>query len=134
MNPEIETIIEHSIEYAQDLIEGTLEFYPFGAYIDTVGIVHPLEFEFSAKKMPKVQEVLDGLTKYCEAEMEAGKMSAYGLTFESAIVLEQDAEPVNCISIDIKHKDEPEVPLFYQSFNISDDNDVTYSDVFGVKR
>ncbi len=27
MNPDIETILEHSIEYAQDLIEGTLEFY-----------------------------------------------------------------------------------------------------------
>jgi len=50
MNPDIENIIDHSIEYAQDLIEGTLEFYPFGSFTDTKGQVHPLEFEFNEKK------------------------------------------------------------------------------------
>jgi hypothetical protein len=134
MNPDIETIIEHSIEYAQDLIEGTLEFYPFGAFVDTAGIVHPLEFEFDAKKMPQVQEVLEGLEKYCENQMALGKMHAYGLIYESELILEADADAVNCISIVCKHKEETDIPLFYQSYTISEENDVSYSDIFGVKR
>ena len=50
MHEEIEKLIEHSFEYAQELIIDTKEFYPFGAYIDTIGNVHPLEFEFNPKK------------------------------------------------------------------------------------
>ena len=134
MNADIEKIIDHSIEYAQDLIEGTLEFYPFGAFIDTIGNVHPLEFEFDTKKMPQVQEVIDGLEKYCKNQMEQGKMHAYGLIFESELVLEADSDAVKCISIDCQHKDEKDIPLFYQSYTISEENDVSYSDVFGVKR
>ena len=134
MNPDIESIIDHSIEYAQDLIEGTLEFYPFGAYIDTIGNVHPLEFEINPKKMPKVEEVLESLTGYCEGEMADGKMHAYGLTFESELVLEEGADAVKCISIDIKHKDEPNVPMFYQSYTIEEENNVVYGEIFGVKK
>lgn len=134
MNPDIENIIDHSIEYAQDLIEGTLEFYPFAAYIDTIGNVHPLEFEFDAKKMPKIEEVLESLKSYCEAEMTEGKMHAYGLTFESELVLEEGNDAVKCISIDIKHKDNADIPTFYQSYTIEEENNVVYSDVFGVKK
>ena len=134
MNPDIESIINHSIEYAEDLIEGTLEFYPFGAYIDTIGNVHPLEFEINPKKMPKVEEVLESLTTYCEGEMKNGKMHAYGLTFESELVLEEGADTVKCISIDIKHKDEDDVPMFYQSYTIEEENNVVYGEIFAVKK
>ena len=134
MNPDIESIIDHSIEYAQDLIEGTLEFYPFGAFIDTIGNVHPLEFDADAKNMPKIEEVLVSLKAYCENEMAAGKMHAYGLVFESELVLEEGKDAVKCISIDIKHKDETDIPVFYQSYTIEEENEVVYSDVFGVKK
>ena len=134
MNPDIESIIDHSIEYAQDLIEGTLEFYPFAAYIDTIGNVHPLEFEADTKKMPKIEEVLESLGAYCETEMAAGKMHAFGLIFESELVLEEGKEAVKCITIDIKHKDETDIPTFYQSYTIEEENEVVYSDVFGVKK
>ena len=134
MNPDIESIIDHSIEYAQDLIEGTLEFYPFGAFVDTIGNVHPLEFEFDTKKMPQVEEVLESLKAYCEAEMENGKMHAFGLTYESELVLEEGKDAVKCISLDIKHKDETDIPTFYQSYTIEEDNEVVYGEVFGVKK
>jgi len=133
MNPDIENIINHSIEYAQDLIEGTLEFYPFGAFTDTSGQVHPLEFEFNEKKMPQVKEVLDSLKSYCEAELENKKMNAFGLIYESELILEEGQKAVKCISIEIKHKTENEIPMFYQPYTIEEDNEVVYGDVFGVK-
>ena len=56
MNTEIEDLMDHSIDYAQDLLDETLEFYPFGAWIDTKGGVHPLEFEFDKNKCQQLKK------------------------------------------------------------------------------
>ena len=134
MNAEIEDLIDHSIDYAQDLLDETLEFYPFGAWIDTKGGVHPLEFEFDKKQMPTVEKVLYELKKYCDSEMEVNKMKAFCLTYESELILEQDEPSVKCISLDIVHKDEKDVPNFYVPYTINDNQDIIYQELFGVKK
>jgi hypothetical protein len=133
MNAEIEDLMDHSIDYAQDLLDETLEFYPFGAWIDTKGGVHPLEFEFDKKQMPTVETVLAELKAYCDSEMESNKMNAYALTFESELVLTEGEDAVKCISLDITHKEEKEIPKFYVPYSINEDNTVVYSELFGVK-
>jgi len=85
------------------------------------------------KKMPQVKEVLNSLKAYCQTELENGKMHAFGLVYESELVLEEGQEAVKCISIEIKHKDENEIPMFYQSYTIEEDNEVVYGEFFGVK-
>jgi len=133
MNTEIEDLMDHSIDYAQDLLDETLEFYPFGAWIDTKGGVHPLEFEFDKKQMPTVETVLSQLKEYCDSEMEANKMNAYALTYESELILEEGQAAVKCISLDILHKELKDIPKFYVPYSINEDNIVTYSELFGVK-
>ena len=49
MGNEIDKIIEHSYEYAKDILTDTGELYPFGAYIGIEENVHPLEFEYDKK-------------------------------------------------------------------------------------
>jgi len=133
MNAEIEDLMDHSIDYAQDLLDETLEFYPFGAWIDTKGGVHPLEFEFDKKQMPTVEKVLSELKIYCESEMAANKMNAYALTFESELVLAEDEPAVKCISLDIVHQDEKNIPKFYVPYSIDESQQVEYGELFGVK-
>ena len=133
MNAEIEDLMDHSIDYAQDLLDETLEFYPFGAWIDTKGGVHPLEFEFDKKQMPTVETVLAELKTYCDSEMESKNMNAYALTFESELVLAEGEAPVKCISLDIIHNIEKHVPKFYVPYTINEDKTVEYSELFGVK-
>ena len=133
MNAEIEDLMDHSIDYAQDLLDETLEFYPFGAWIDTKGGVHPLEFEFDKKQMPTVEKVLSELKIYCDSEMLANKMNAYSLTYESELVLSEGEPAVKCISLDIVHQEEKNIPKFYIPYSISEDKTVTYSELFGVK-
>jgi len=133
MNAEIEDLMDHSIDYAQDLLDETLEFYPFGAWIDTKGGVHPLEFEFDKKQMPTVEKVLSELKVYCDSEMAENKMNAYALTFESELVLAEGESAVKCISLDIVHQNEKNIPKFYVPYSIGEDNTVTYSELFGVK-
>lgn len=134
MHEEIEKLIEHSFEYAQELLIDTKEFYPFGAYIDTIGNVHPLEFEFDPKNMPQVKTVLDSLTKYCETEMAENRMHAYGLAFEAELQLKEDESQKTCIGLKVKHQTESNLPDFYQEYSFNDDQLPKFEDIFAVKK
>ena len=133
MHEEVQKMIDHAFEYAQDLLNDTKEFYPFGAFIDTIGNVHPLEFDYNPKKMPTVGIVLDSLTKYCEGEMAENKMKGYSLTFEAEIKLDEDAPAKTCIATSIKHAEDTETPDFYMPYSIGEEGDVTFEDLFAVK-
>ena len=133
MNEEVQKMIDHSFEYAQELITDTKEFYPFGAFIDTIGNVHPLEFDFNPKQMPTVGKVLESLSAYCEGEIEAKKMRGYALTFEAELQLEEDQPAKTCIALEIKHIEEASIPSFYQPFSLDDNNTPLFEDIFAVK-
>ena len=134
MNADIENLMDHSIDYAQDLLDETKEFYPFGAWIDTKGGVHPLELEFDKKQMPTVEKVLEDLKSYCENELKDNKMKAYCLTYEAELVLEAEKDAVKCIALDLIHVDEMEIPNFYVPYYINENNEVEYQELFGVKK
>ena len=133
MHEEITKLIDHSFEYAQELLVDTKEFYPFGAYIDTIGNVHPLEFEFNPKKMPQVGEVLESLTKYCETEMAENRMHAYGLSFEANLKLEENGPTQTCIGLKVKHETEKDLPDFYQVYSFDKNQNPEFGDIFAVK-
>ena len=82
MTEENEKIIDHSLEYATELLKDTGEFYPFGAYLGNEGIVHPLEFEFDKKNMPTNGQVIDWLENFCKEELENKQIKAYGITYD----------------------------------------------------
>ncbi len=133
MNEEVQKMIDHSFEYAQELIIDTKEFYPFGAYIDTIGNVHPLEFEYNPKKMPTVGTVLDHLKKYCENEIAEEKMRGYALTFEAELQLEENEPKKTCIGLEITHVEEQDLPAFYQPYTINEEGTPDFETVFAVK-
>jgi hypothetical protein len=134
MHEEIVKILDHSFEYAQELLEDTKEFYPFGAFIDTIGNVHPLEYEYNPKKMPQVGEVLEALTKYCEEEMAEKRMHAYGLTFEANVKIAENEPEKTCIGIQVKHITEKNLPDFYQPYAFDADKKPTFEAVFAVEK
>ena len=133
MNEEVQKMIDHTFEYAQELLIDTKEFYPFGAYIDTIGNVHPLEFDFNPKKMPTVGIVLDSLTKYCETEMAADKMRAYALAFEADIKLSEDQDSKACIGVNLFHVDETDLPDLFMPYLADESGNLTFDSIFGVK-
>jgi hypothetical protein len=133
MQENTKKLIDHSIEYAKDLLDTTLEFYPFGAYIDTINNVHPLEFEYDKNNQPTVETVLNALAKYCKTEMAANKMKAYGLTFESEVLLKEGDTPVKCITVEIINSEDDNVPVFYLPYSLNEDGTVAYDELFAVK-
>lgn len=132
MNEHTKNILAHSIEYAKDLLDNTGEFYPFGAFIDKVGQVHPLEMDVDKNNMPTNGKVIETLEKYCEKELEIKNILAYGVTYEAAVKVSEDKE-LDTICIHINNSEESDTPDFYMPFKI-EGNKVKYDEIFAVKR
>ncbi|NOQ73669.1 MAG: hypothetical protein GQ574_16805 [Crocinitomix sp.] len=134
MIEEVEKLLTHSVEYATELLVEMGESYPFGAFADTIGNVHPLEMEIDTKKMPTIGQVIDNLTGYCEGEMKASKMTGYALAYEVKLQLEEDAEAIDAIAFDIKHVEADDIALYYLPFTTMPERKATVGELFAVKR
>ncbi len=134
MNNVIQKIIEHSFEYANDLLTDTGQCYPFGAYVDNSGIVHPLELEIDKKNIPNNETVIKGLKKYCETEFHEKKIKAYGITYEATVQLEVDGENVDTIAIDVVDNSDEVPPIYYFPYNIDNAGTVEFGETFAVRR
>ncbi len=131
MNEINEKLLEHCDEYATDMLKETGESYPFGAYIDTIDNVHPLEMEFDPKNMPKVGAVIEGLQKYCKEEIAAERMKAFAICYEADVALSEE-EILTTVCIDIQNEEE-DTPLFYLPYTKSELG-VGVKEMFAVKR
>jgi len=129
----VQKLLDHSIEYAKELLFDTFEFYPFGAYIDTIDNVHPLEFEYDKKNQPTVEIVLNSLTKYCKTEMANSKMKAYAITYESEVKLSESENSLKCITVEIHTSDKNVHPKYYVPYHINEEDKVSFDDIFAVK-
>lgn len=135
MIEEVEKLLTHSVEYATEILTDTGECYPFGAFLDTIGNVHPLEMEVEdTKNMPTIGKVINGLTIYCETEYAAAKMRGYALAYEVKLQLEVDAEPIDAICFEMTHCDQPTIDLYYLPFKSLGDKKATIGELFAVKR
>jgi hypothetical protein len=127
-------MLEHTVEYATDLLKETGEAYPFGAFLDTIGNVHPLEMEIDPKKVPQNGKVIESLRAYCETEMLEERVTGYALAFEVQLQLEEGAAPIDAISIEMKHIADKAIPHFYLPFETLPDKSVQINELFGVKK
>ena len=134
MNNETQKIIDHSFEYAKELLEETGEFYPFGAYLDSRGQVHPLEFELDKKNMPTNGQVIEGLTIYCKEEMEKGEITAYGITFDAGVQMKEGEDAVDTVAIDITLSGGEVEPAYYFPYEVKGEGKVEFGEAFAVKR
>jgi hypothetical protein len=132
MNEELKKLLDHSVEYATELLTETGECYPFGAYIDTVGNVHPLELEIDPKNVPQIGKVVDSLDKYCKAEMTENRMRGYCLSYEVKVQL-SESKSTDAICFDLVHTEEKDIPKFYLPFLPLGERKTEVGDLFAVK-
>lgn len=115
MNEDLKKLLDHSVEYASELLVETGDSYPFAAYIDTIGNVHPLEMEIDDKNIPQIQKVIDALTIYCTEEMKESRMRAYCLSYEVKIQL-AEGDSTDAIAFEMIHQAEKDLPKYYLPF------------------
>ncbi len=134
MKPELKSIIDHSVEYATELLEQLGELHPFGAFTDLRKQVHPLEMEIDKKNVPTNGKIIETLWNYCFGEMEAKKITAFGITFESALKMEEGKDSVDVIVIIANHSTEKDLPAYCTPFSISNNGKVELGEMFAVDK
>lgn len=134
MKKEIQSIIDHSVEYAKELLEDVAELHPFGSYTDTKGQVHPLEMEIDKKNIPTNGKIIEKLWNYCLKEMEAKRITAFGITFESSLKFEEDQDSVDVIVVIPNHNSESDMPAYCTPFFISKEGKLETKEMFAVDK
>jgi len=134
MKKEIQSIIDHSIEYAKELLEDLAELHPFGSFTDTKGQIHPLEMEIDKKNIPTNGKIIETLWNTCLVEMEAKRITAFGISFESSLKFEEDKDAVDVIVVIPSHNSESDLPAYCTPFNISKEGKVETGEMFAVEK
>jgi len=134
MNENLKSILDHSLDYAIEMIEETSELHPFGAFTDKAGQVHPLEMEIDKKQVPTNGRIIEVLWDYCMKELEEGNISAFGISMESSLKFEGDEEEVDVIVTIPHHKDEQDLPAYCTPFKINDKGSVVAGELFAVDK
>ncbi len=135
MNNITQKIIDHSFNYAKDLLEDTGQCYPFGAFVDNAEGVHPLEYEITDKKnVPNNESVIWSLNNFCESELKDDKIIAYGLTYEAIVQLKDDEPGIETIAIDIFDNSDNKLPIYYYPYTSDKEGNIEFGEPFAVKR
>lgn len=130
----LQSLIDHSYEYASDLLNDTGEFYPFAAFTDKAGQVHPLEFEVDKNNIPPNSKVLEALAAWCTGEFAKNEITGYALVFEASVTLEEGKAPIDTVCMDIATVDQENIPLYYFPYEVKKDGTVDYDEAFAVLR
>lgn len=132
MNADLQTILSLSLEYAVDMLEESSELHPFGAFTDNQGQVHPIEMEIDKNNIPTNGKVIETLWNLCMEEMEAKRITAFGITIESALKFSEDEESQDVIVVLPKHKTEEDLPAYCTPFTISKEGKIETGEMFAV--
>ena len=120
-------------EYASELLKETGECYPFGAFLDTIENVHPLEMEVNPKKLPNIGQVMEHLEKYCKTEVAEKRMNGYALCYEVGYTLDADEGEQQAIAIEMQHLSDEVEHNYYLPFSKKGD-ELELGLLFAVKR
>jgi len=134
LSEQVQNLLSHCENYATDLLMETGELFPFGALTDVKGRTHHREMEVDLRNIPPNGEIIDELEDYFIFEVDRHDARGYALAYETSVQLDEN-NTTDAIEINIKFKDEKDIPLFYIPYSFSkDDGHVIFGEMFAVKR
>jgi hypothetical protein len=132
-NEQVNELLGHCRNYAEDQLMETGELFPFGALMDAEGRSHHREVEIDPKHVPSNGKIIELLLEYFEEEYNEHEAMAFAIACEASVQI-NETESTDAISIDICHKDVADIPMYYFPFKLSDDGEVKFGEAFAVKR
>lgn len=130
----VEILLDHCKNYASDLLMESGELFPFGALTDARGRTHHREVEVDLKNIPSNGEIIEALETYFKDQMENHDALGYAVACEARVQLDEH-NTTDSVAIDIRYKDDPDLPMFYLPFAYKADKDhVEFGSLFAVKR
>jgi hypothetical protein len=132
-NEQVNELLDHCRNYAEDLLMETGELFPFGALMDANGRSHHREVEIDPKHVLPNGQIIELLLQYFEEEYNEHDARAWAIACEASVQLDENTA-TDCISIDIRHKDVADIPKYYFPFMLLDDGAVKFGEAFAVRR
>jgi len=134
LSEEIQNLLNHCKNYSIDLLMETGEIFPFGALTDASGRTHHREVEVDLAKIPSNGKIIDDLLAYFNDQFENHAAMGFAIAYETSVQLDEK-NATDAVSIDMRFRDESELPVFYLPFSFSqEDGHVIFGEIFAVKR
>jgi hypothetical protein len=130
----IQNLLPHGENYATDLLMETGEFAPFGVLTDAKGLTHHREVEVDLNDVPSNGEIIEELETYFKDQFENYDAKGYAIACEASVQMDEETK-TDAVAIDIRFKDEKNIPLFYIPYTMNwDTRHAAFGKMFAVKR
>ncbi len=127
-------IINYSHGFAKQMLIEHKEFYPFGAVVNDEGNLMPYGYKDDETDMPDSTKVIDILSKSFQFELNNNKIRAYGITFDVRVPIDDKGNKSDAIAIDITHRDEVYLPIYYFTYSWNEQNELVFRESFARNR
>jgi hypothetical protein len=110
------------------------EFYPFGMAINNDGEATCFGYKDEETVMPQSQKVIDELTKIYQKKLNNNDIRAYGLAYDTRVIVNDEGDKSDAILIDILHRDSRDIPKYCFTYSWSEKDELIFGESFGIKR
>ncbi len=134
MNPEVQSDIEkligYSVDFAENLLLDSGEYYPFGSKLSLSGKFTPVSF-FDEEEYPESEKVINGLTTAFEEAFSKKEIRAYCIAYDVRVKNEKFNSSIDAIMIAIKHIDVEGKLIYYYPYELENKKKLEFLEPWG---
>jgi hypothetical protein len=101
---DLDLLLNHLIEFAQDQLKKRSEFHPFGAAVEQNGSV-ALIMGYADDENNTAQEQIDLMVAHARELAAKGEIRAIGICLDMRITLPDTGEKTDAICVQLEHRD-----------------------------
>ena len=131
----LEQLIDYCNSFAKIMLnEDEREFYPFGAFINNSNELVPVAADSEYEEHPESQFLIDNLIEFSNEELKSNKIKAFAIAYDVRVTDDENGEKSDALLIDITHKEENNIPVYYFQYSWNSDNKLEFGKSYGIKR
>ena len=127
---DIERMIGYSVEFAENLLLDSGEYYPFGSKISSSGEFIPVSF-FDEEEFTESQKIINELTYTFEEALSKKEVRAYCITYDVRVKNEKYSSAIDAILVSIKHEDVEGKLTYYYPYELGNKKKLEFLEPWG---
>lgn len=131
---DIKSMIGYCHEYAVENLKEFGRFLPFGVYIDSEGDMAGNNYEGDSNGTSDGETIKSKLYEYYNDLLDNGEVDAFCIASDTQLQINEEGDKVQTIAMDIVHKKDSNIPIYFYSYKINDDGDVEFGESFAMER
>lgn len=122
-------LIDYSVGFAEKLLNGCEEFYPFASTINLSGDLIPTSY-FAGEDHPLSEDLMIDLNAMLERRLENKEKRAYAMTYDVKVKKGTNGK-TDAIAVKIKHTETKEITVYYFAYRMNSKKIVEHLDSWG---